>query len=229
MVNQLECKKLAIQNMIKKHHNDLKILQDTIDNIKDEKKLADWVEDFQRNEQSKAKALDYAKQQQQQEQPNAQSSSIGLKQCEIKQELKDSYQPAIIIQDLNKRTNLTNIQQPQQQQQAQSSFQPTFYIGQAPNAWNTTSNVNQEQLKLRASRTVSDSGLIVNANTHNITNNSNNINNAGGSHLNFQENPVQLFHTSNSFSLPNDFNLDMENLNNLNPDIFDRYFKNLNS
>ena len=210
MINQLECKRLAIHNMIKKNHTDLKILQETIDNIKDEKKLADWVEEFQRNEIAKAKLL-----QQQQQQ---------AKQSEIKQE---AYQPNISIQDSKKSTNI-NVQQ------QNVSIQGTFYLSQhqtaaasnsASTAWNSVAN-QEQQTKTRTARAVSDSGLLAHpANSNSFSN----LNMLDVSTQFFNTNTNASTNSNNNFGLPNDFNLDMENLTNLNPDIFDKYFKNFNS
>ncbi|RNA22696.1 Circadian locomoter output cycles kaput [Brachionus plicatilis] len=50
VLSQFKLKKQKIESTIKKHQEELKILEETMDNIRDEKKLASWVLEFQRQE-----------------------------------------------------------------------------------------------------------------------------------------------------------------------------------
>lgn len=68
-------KKNKIENSIRKHQEELKILEDTMENIGDDKKLACWVLEFQKKESNQNKQLIANQQHQQQQELSVNSSN----------------------------------------------------------------------------------------------------------------------------------------------------------
>ncbi|CAF0900399.1 unnamed protein product [Brachionus calyciflorus] len=110
VLNQFKMKKQKIENTIRQHQEELNILEETMDNIRDEKKLASWVMEFQRQEYNNNLYKNVSNKSQKSDQQSESSSS---------KETQQNQQPI-----RNNQNQLQHNQPQQQQQQHRQSYPP---------------------------------------------------------------------------------------------------------